>query len=671
MATTSSALDFVNGDTKPTAPSAGSLALYPRSGTWYSEDSAGVESPIVSGVSSVTNSDGTLTISPTTGAVVASLASTVPLAHTFSGAITLGKSIAGPYPFYSLVANGADPTGVASSTAAWNTVVAAINAAPRGGSMYLDAGVYLVDFSTATQFTGSNWSIVGADRGCAAIVPSAATNTTSNLLTLPNQAMVTIRDVSFIATTVRTAGAMISTNGCDDVIIDRFQMSGHFNGISVDGSSIKVKCQDGVFTTSSGSPNADIVINNGSAGDTYIGPYIISSHTGANRPIGIQVIASGHYEVNMCNVTGCSSGMTVIPGAAAVVAFGFINSTLFDSCTVNGCVLDATAAGTIKQLFFNNSWFCGTITGAGQAGFLSKGVAGTINGIQFTQCRAILNQTHGFQHGYGTGFEWIGCNAKNNSQATNNTSDGLNVAAAVSGWGVIGGRYGGSDSSDSTPTPGQKNGISITAGAGTDIRIIGADLRGNASGALLQSATGARITLQGNIGMVVAPPGSAPGQLYSTTAITKCTAPSIFFPANGSRAGTKVRISITVTCVATVNTAPGFVPALRFGTADSSADTPIIATPAYSSAGTAALGAARYVWEITILSATTAQGSLQVFNLNNAASGVMTAIQTWGAISTTALTIPTTANDNFLGVYFTSTVANVDTVRDVSYEVWQ
>lgn len=74
MAVTSSAIDLVDGDTAPSNPAAGSQTVYIRSGTTYKKDSSGTETPLVNGVSSVANSDGTLTISPTTGAVVASRA---------------------------------------------------------------------------------------------------------------------------------------------------------------------------------------------------------------------------------------------------------------------------------------------------------------------------------------------------------------------------------------------------------------------------------------------------------------------------------------------------------------------------------------------------------------------------------------------------------------------
>lgn len=72
MPTISSGIQLVNGDTKPAAPASGSLTIYVRSGTTYQEDSSGTETALLGPITSVANSDGTLTISPTTGSVIAS-----------------------------------------------------------------------------------------------------------------------------------------------------------------------------------------------------------------------------------------------------------------------------------------------------------------------------------------------------------------------------------------------------------------------------------------------------------------------------------------------------------------------------------------------------------------------------------------------------------------------
>src|SRR6185503_3424483 len=137
-----------------------------------------------------------------------------------------------------MVSNGADPTGVSDSTAAWNTCVAAVNTAGKG-LIYFPPGTYSLNPATMTAITASNVSIVGADRGSTTIVP--ATNLTNDVFVLPSGGSFwTIRDIGITCTSARTGGALINTNGCTDVIINNFQMTNAFVGINISGSSTRV-----------------------------------------------------------------------------------------------------------------------------------------------------------------------------------------------------------------------------------------------------------------------------------------------------------------------------------------------------------------------------------------------------------------------------------------------
>lgn len=92
-------IDLVDGTVDPGPPAVDS-SIYLKSGTLYKQTAGGVVTPIINGASSVSNSDGTLTISPTTGAVVASRAAitgdvSVPVA---SNVATLASTIAAGGP---------------------------------------------------------------------------------------------------------------------------------------------------------------------------------------------------------------------------------------------------------------------------------------------------------------------------------------------------------------------------------------------------------------------------------------------------------------------------------------------------------------------------------------------------------------------------------------------
>lgn len=144
----------------------------------------------------------------------------------------------------------------------------------------------------------------------------------------------------------------------------------------------------------------------------------------------------------------------------------------------------------------------------------------------------------------------------------------------------------------------------------------------------------------------------------------------ISFPAN-VRLGTKVRMTVVATNSATIQT---LTPTIRFGTANTSADSSMLTITL--AAGTAASGSGKFVFEFTVLTATTADVRMEFYNGNsqalgyNAATGISASTLYLVGANNTPITIATTS-PTFLGVYFASTVASIVTVRSVAYEVLQ
>jgi hypothetical protein len=106
---------------------------------------------------------------------------------------------------------------------------------------------------------------------------------------------------------------------------------------------------------------------------------------------------------------------------------------------------------------------------------------------------------------------------------------------------------------------------------------------------------------------------------------------------------------------------------LRFGTANTNADTAVLTSAI--NAGTAVVGSGKFVYEFTVLTATTAMATFAFYNGNNAATGIASVLSWFAGLSTPATIV--TSSGTFLGVYFSDTVNNIITVRSVSYEVLQ
>lgn len=137
------------------------------------------------------------------------------------------------------------------------------------------------------------------------------------------------------------------------------------------------------------------------------------------------------------------------------------------------------------------------------------------------------------------------------------------------------------------------------------------------------------------------------------------------------RSPLKLRCTVNCTNAATAQTTTA---TLRFGTANSNADTALVTLAL--AAGTAAVGGGKLVFEFDLISATTAVGSIVFDNGVNAtavppAAPVATGMsacphssQTTSAVATVATTSAT-----FVGCYLSSATAAAVTVRSVAWEV--
>ena len=469
-----------------------------------------------------------------------------------------------------MAGNTYDPTGTNDSTTSFQAMITAFNSFNNRAVIEMPAGVFKVNTGVFAGFGSAPITIKGAGRGTTVLIPTSGTG---DMLLLPSGVDgIQISDFAIYQTgSPQTAGAGINTNGADDVCIQRMLFVNLFDDIYVNNSSIKVSIQQTVHSQTNGSANSvGILVTNGAAGDTYIGPDVVMSNTGATRRrASVEIVQSGHYEVNQANLTGSAIGILIDPGAGQIVSFGFHNEVLCDSCTVNGMVMNSgTATSTIKNIKSTTSWYSGTIAGTGGAGVLTQGVGGGIlNGITFTNDRFLNNQTHGFQHGFGTDIRWDLCDMKGNSQAGANANDGLNIAANVSNWAVIGGKYGGTDTAPTGSN--QRYGIFVAAGASSNVTITGADLSGDTSGPISNSST-VPLLISNCVGYANGLKTTGASATVLTTVETVVL--QLPLPANSAKVGTVFRVSLSyhpaATSIITMR--------MRVGAAGTTADAAVV-----------------------------------------------------------------------------------------------
>jgi Pectate lyase superfamily protein len=498
----------------------------------------------------------------------------------------------GPIPWIDVTSYGATGNSTTDDTAAINSAIAAAVAltAPagsqRGCVVYFPEGIYLVS-SALTSPNANGIVFMGAGRGASTIYVATAFATGDVLAFTSGKAYCEVRNLQFFAQGTRSSGAFINTNGATDIIISDNVLTGPFVGINVSGSSIKVRIRNTEINSIVGTTGVGISVNNGAAGDTYIGPGVVMSN--ATQPLaGIQILATGHTSCLEVNTTKCITGLLIAPGASQTATYVFIDHCLWDSCSTNCMSLNATTAtSVIESVFMQNAWASGTTSG-GAAGLILTGVAGgIIDDIHFVNCRFLNNQTHGVQHGFGNNVTFSECTMAGNSQASSGTSDGINIAAGISKFVIIGCTIGTAGTSQAAT---QRFGVNVLAGASNSYTITNNNFTSNVTANIsdLGAPTGLTQKLvMDNIG------GSVQGGISSTTAASGAinTAETgvaggtnnAVFPANSIKVGTVIRAILTGTCTATVANASTFT--LRFGTAGTTGDASI-ATGAVTSAAT-------------------------------------------------------------------------------------
>lgn len=491
---------------------------------------------------------------------------------------------------------GATGNGTTDDTVAINAAIAAANAytglagSQRGVRLWFPGGLYLVGATTMTAINGNGIVISGEGRGASTILVSATATTYSVFTLTSGNEYCEIRNLQIFAAGAQTAGAYITTSGANDVIIDSVVMSGAFNGIVINGSSIKVSVTN-VVISSTVATGTGIVVNNGAAGDTYLGPRIIMSNS-ASPVAGISIQATGHTQMTGLNVTHCATGLLINPPSGSSVKYVWGTDCLFDSCLNNGLEINPAniASSTVESVRFQSSWFSGTTSATtnGSGIFLtSAGSAAIVDDIVFDNCRILNNALHGVQLAFGTNVAIIGCTIAGNSQATTQTADGINIAAGITDFRILHNRIG-EVGTDISTTP-QRWAVNVVAGASTRFMVRHNDLRlnGNGSGtggAFFNGAT-ASATLNFDVGNNIGGPLPGNAMVAASAAINTAETVLVTAPAgsNGINPGTTYRITLQGTCTSSAANVSTFT--IRLGTAGTTADT-LIATFTVTSATT-------------------------------------------------------------------------------------
>ena len=567
-----------------------------------------------------------------------------------------------PKTWYDVTNYGLKGDGSTDNLAAWNTFFT--NVVGVNATIYFPAGTY--NFSgELTLNTDEHLQIIGCGRARSMI---QSTSATANLFNITVAAYyIDFIDLGFTCSTTKTAGSYIAaTNNNAYLNVKNCEMQKYFSGVSLTGSiaanmGVIDDCQ---FT--SPATNGTAITIFGSTINVVIHNTTINSGTTAGTT-GINIQQSGSVQITDCDLMGGVNCLLVNPTSPNVVSSIFVLNTFFDQSTLGSTVKFSGTGACSRVRFIECGITCGVVGGAGVTACEIAGSGTTIyipEAIEFVGCDFYNNGGSGTTNGIlVTGCKGFGVHDCVIAGFTN----GINVTPyntnGYTHFIINNNRIGTAQN-----FAGNGTGLLLNAGAvqyGACI-LTNNDFSGNTTADITNNATFANtgmITVRGNIGLVDEPHGNAPGTVLPLTTTTRM---GVSIPAPGSSytVGVGMRIIAFVTCSA--SSIQTLTLTLRFGTADSNADTALVTLAL--GAGTAAVGGAKIIAEFQIVSlgsSGTAMAGITV--LNNGTTGVTNAIAQ-SAFTTTPAVVNTT-NNNFLGLYGSDSVNGIITVRDVYYEI--
>jgi hypothetical protein len=386
---------------------------------------------------------------------------------------------------------GAKGDGVTDDTAAIQQAIDAVGAA-GGGLVHLPAGTYLLN--SGLSWTANNIWLQGAGMGATRINVGFASgnviligNGTAN----PNNN--TISDLSINAPSARSGGGTIVVRNAYNTALRNLRFEANlYDGIVIDGGPGQYITHIDSCLIASGRYGVTL-----SQDGTLVQETFISNCNIANSSVAGLFLrnCSGVY-CNYVSILTCAVGVSAFPAAGQTVVWVFMQGVAADSCTGNGWQL-YTDGGVLAGWQLVNCWGASNGQASNGIGLEINEDSGTCGDITIANGRFIANGGSGILIGKSSDVQIVNVSANDNSRTTNDAKHGVEVAADVSQWAIIGGFFGLGGRFTTTQ---QAYGIFINTGASDDYQIIGANTAGNVSGGILDAGSGTKKFIYGNIG---------------------------------------------------------------------------------------------------------------------------------------------------------------------------
>lgn len=420
---------------------------------------------------------------------------------------------------------GADPTGVADSTAAFNAIIAAQR------PIYAPAGTYKVSSLNVVDYDGFELS---GDGAFSTII--VTNDTTNDLISIGAGVTLrynpTIRNLSFTTSVTKTAGYVVAIDKVYGLIIESVYATGYFGLCDLYEAQLTTITNTSVSFMTPTTGKGISARSNGTSSNLILNNVAFDGGPGTQPYAGLYVERWDGIFMTSSQFNRCGNGLVFNVPSAQIFDHLFCSNSSFDTCTGDG-ILIAGGAGKVRRLRFNNCW-----TGSNGNNGIHIASGATVTGLRFADGWIVNNGTNGvFINERMTDTQFVGTMISGNSRTTADVYSGIYIFLATSpavldNFQIVGCKIGVADEFLNN----QKYGIAVQPATSPEFRefvVVGNDFTGNVSGASSFGTASfpANRMIKANVGLVTENTGYNV-QLAANTSVT-VTHGCVFTPAIG------------------------------------------------------------------------------------------------------------------------------------------
>lgn len=510
-----------SGPTGPTGPT-GTGATGPTGPVGPTGSSTGIVGPTgptgtggptgPTGSTGATGPTGPTGTGPTgpTGPAGSGSSITGPTGYVYTGNGSSAASFQTVLGIYNVKSYGAVGNGSTDDSSAVQNAINAAGAA-GGGTVYFPFGNYKIGSGISWTYSGIH--ILGAGTTATIItVGFASGNAISVGTSTTNPGDCSIEKLSIRNSITRTSGAQINLINTYNFIIRDLQTDndtyGSYCEINVDNYNISGNTVqfgltlDSVNLRGTNNSTYGVVLGQNSTSGP-VQEFWINNCQIYQYSIGLYLFNVGGLFINSTDIGNCNYGIKTYPSSGMVVQGVFANNLLCDASQSIGLYM-TTNGGNCNIWVLSNCETNYTGSGTSNHGIVIDQGSGVISGIQFVNHQAVINGGDGILIQSGREITIVNPQVSGNSRNNSGSKHGIEFAANVSYFSVIGGFSGLGDNQASgwSSNNTQGYGIIVNSGSSDYYNIIGVLLNGNQSGGYSDSGSGSHKNVVYNLSQV-------------------------------------------------------------------------------------------------------------------------------------------------------------------------